>query len=91
MPRRTIRCRQVRQSTGTIYVRFSDKSEYEFESRQHIKRWIAERLDDETIKALLLAKVLEDAADGTPLNQCDGVRVTLDFSLATFLTVEVAQ
>ena len=90
MPLRTIQCRQVRQSGGKIYARFSDKSEHEFESRRHIKDWIAERLSDEVIKALLLAKVLEDSADGTPLNQCDGVRVTLDFSLPTFLTVEVS-
>ena len=91
MPRRTIRCRQVRQSGGTIYARFSDKSEHEFESRRQMRQWIADRLSDEVIKAILLAKVLEDAADGSPLNQCDGVRATLDFSLPTFLTVEVSQ
>lgn len=91
MPRRTIRCRQVRQSGGTIYARFSDKDEREFESRRQMKEWIAQRLNDETIKAIILARVLEDAADGTPLNQCDGVRATLDFSAPTFLTVEVSQ
>lgn len=91
MPRRTMRCRQVRQSGGTIYVRFSDKSEHEFESRAHIRRWIAERLGDEAMKALLLAKVLEDAADNTPLNQCDGQRATLDFTALPYLTIEAAQ
>lgn len=81
----------MRQSRGTIYARFSDKSEHEFESRQDLKRWIAERLNDETLKALILAKALEDASDGTPLSECNGLRATLDFSLPSFLTVEAAQ
>jgi len=89
MPKRTVKCKQVRQLGGTIYARFSDKSEHEFESRKHMKQWIADQLSDHVIKAILLAKVLEDAADGTPLSQCDGVRATLDFSLPTFLTIEV--
>lgn len=87
MPRRTIRCRQIRQSGGTIYVRWSDKSENEFESRAEIRRFIRSQLTDEVLKALLLAAVLEDAADGTPLSQCDGKRLTIEWLPVPVLTV----
>lgn len=90
MPKRSIRCRQIRQQGGTIFARFSDESELEFKSRAEIKRWIAERLSDEVVKALLLAVVLEDAADGVPLSDCDGKRVTLDWAAVAKLMVEVA-
>lgn len=88
MPKRSIRCRQIRQQGGVIYARFSDKTEYPFESRAEMKRWIASQLDDEVVKALLLAVVLEDAADGTPLTECDGKRITLDWAAAAKLVVE---
>lgn len=90
MPRRTIRCRQIRQQGGKIYVRFSDKSEYEFENRAEIRQFIRERISDEVLKAMLLAAVLEDS-DGVPLNQCDGKRITLDWAAASRLVVEDAQ
>lgn len=90
MPRRTIRCRQIRQQGGKIYVRFSDKSEYEFENRAEIRQFIRERISDEVLKALLLAAVLEDS-DGVPLAQCDGKRITLDWAAASHLVVEDVQ
>jgi hypothetical protein len=76
----------VRNINGKLYARFSDKSELEFESRAEMKAWIRQILDDNTIKALLLAAVLEDA-DGVPLNQVDGKRATLDFATSPFLTI----
>ncbi len=88
MPKRTIRCRKIKQQGGKIYVQFSDKAELEFESRADIKRWVAEKLNDEIVKALLLAAVLEDAANGVPLTECDGKRITLDWAAASLLTVE---
>lgn len=91
MPRRTIRCRNIRQQGGTIFVRWSDKSENEFDSRADIRRFIRSQLTDEVLKALLLAAVLEDSADGTPLSQCDGKRITIDWLPVPALTVaEVA-
>lgn len=90
MPLRTIRCRQVRANNGRVYARFSDKVELEFESRQAMRRWIAEQLSENTLKAILLAKVLEDAGDGTPLSQCDGLRATLDWAATPILKVEVS-
>lgn len=90
MPRRTVRCRDVRQQGGKIYVRFSDKTEYEFQSRADIRRWIAERLTDDVVKAMLLAFILEDSANGTLLTDCDGKRITLDWLAPTKLVVEAA-
>lgn len=90
MPLRTIRCRQARSVGGTIYIRFSDKSELEFESRAEIRKWIRAQITDDVMRAMALAKILEDAADGTPLNQCDGVRATLDWAASPMLRIEVA-
>lgn len=87
MPPRTIRCRQIRQQGGKIFVRWSDKSENEFESRAGIRQFIRQQLTEDVLKALLLAAVLEDAADGTPLSQCDGKRITLDWAASPMLTI----
>ena len=88
MPQRRIRCRQVRQQGGKIFVRWSDKSENEFESRAEIRQFIRSQLTDEVLKALLLASILEDASDGTPLTDCDGKRITLDWTAISKLVVE---
>ncbi len=90
MPKRTIRCRKIKQQGGKIYAQFSDKAELEFESRADIKRWVAEKLTDDVVKALLLAVVIEDAAAGVPLSECDGKRITLDWAAASRLIVEDA-
>ncbi len=91
MPKRTIRCRRIKQQGGRIYVQFSDKAEIEADSRAELKRWVAEKITDEVVKALLIAAVLEDAANGVPLTECDGKRITLDWAAASLLTVEAAQ
>ncbi len=88
MPKRTIRCRRIKQQGGRIYVQFSDKTEIEADSRAELKRWVAEKITDEVVKALLLAAVLEDAANGVPLTECDGKRITLDWAAASLLVVE---
>lgn len=88
MPQRRIRCRQVRQQGGKIFVRWSDKSENEFESRAEIRQFVRAQLTDDVLKALLLAAVLEDAAEGIPLTQCDGKRITLDWLSSPMLNVE---
>ena len=87
MPQRQIKCTTVRNKGGKIFARFSDKSELEFESRAELRQWIRSQVTPDVLKALVLSAVLEDAADGTPLNQCDGKRIVLDFSAAQFLTI----
>lgn len=87
MPQRQIKCVSVRNKGGRIYARFNDKSEHEFDSRSEIRQWIRAQLTPDVLKALILSSVLEDAADGTPLNQCDGKRIVLDFSAAQVLTI----
>lgn len=86
MPKRTIKCRQVRNQGGKIYTRFSDKSELEFSSRAELKRWIRDTLNDNVLRALVLSAVIEDA-DAVPLSQCDGKRITIDFSQAQPLVI----
>lgn len=86
MPRRTIRCRRIVNSNGKILVRFSDKAEHEFASRAELKQWVREQLSDNVLKAVLIAAVIEDA-DGVPLSQCDGKRITLDWAATPLLTV----
>lgn len=86
MPRRTSKCVRIRQVNGIIYARFNDKVEKVFESRADMNRWIRDTISDEVIKAMVLAAVVKDA-DGVPLSQCDGKRLTLDFSTSPQLTV----
>lgn len=88
MPRRVMRCTRVRSQGGTIYARFSDKSELEFRSRADMRRWIAQYLSDDAVKAILLAAVLEDASDGTPLSQADGKRLTIDWAATPIMLLE---
>lgn len=86
MPKRIMKCRQIRQQGGRIYTRFSDKSELEFNSRSELKQWIRDTLNENVMRALVLSAVIEDA-DGVPLSQCDGKRITIDFSQAQPLVI----
>lgn len=80
MPRRTMKCRQVKQQSGRLYVRFSDKVEKEFDSRADLRDWCREQINDDVLRALVLASVLEDASDATPLSACEGRKLSLDLS-----------
>ena len=87
MPQRQIKCTNVRNKGGRIYARFSDKTEMEFGSRAEIRQWIRQQLTVDTLKAMVLSSVLEDAADTTPLSQCDGKRLILDFAQPVVLQI----
>lgn len=85
----SITCRSIRRVDGKIYVRWSDKSEWEFESLAQMRRELRNMLDDgavqDVLKSILLAKPLAANPDGSTLANAVNRTATIDLSLAANL------
>jgi hypothetical protein len=89
MPQLTVR--KVTRRAGKIYIRWSDKTEQEFESLAQIRDDIKGAIQDNGLKdimrLLLLASAMKSANDGSLLASLEGKTISMD--LAPVLTIGV--
>lgn len=86
----SLTCTNIVRRNGVIYVRFSDNTELEFDSVAAIRSYVrshrdVEQIKDMVLRPILLAKMLEAAADGSNAAAIEGKTITLDLSLPTNL------
>lgn len=80
-----VTCTNVVRRNGITYVRFSDKTELEFQNLEEVREFIRSVSSKDTLRAILLAKFLEVSPDGSNAAVMVGKTVTLDLSLAANL------
>lgn len=79
----SVTCTRVVRAGGKARLRFSDKAELEFESIAQARDYVRSVLDKEVLRAILVAKALAAAADGSSLTALEGRTCTEDLSLAS--------
>lgn len=83
--------RKVIRRNGKIYIRWSDKTEQEFDRVANLRQAVREMLQDggvlEIMKTMLLASIIRQANDGALLESLEGKTITLE--LAPSLTLGV--
>jgi hypothetical protein len=83
---RSLTCTQTAIRNGKAYLRFSDKSELEFDSIQQARDYVRSVLDNEDVlRAFFVLKALDIAVDGSALSQMEGKTITVNPSLAANL------
>lgn len=75
----SVTCTGVRKSGGKIYIQFG-KVEREFESAAHVKAWVGDTLDRDTLQAMLIAKWLDADPTGSTPALVIGKTITGDLS-----------
>ena len=89
MPQLTVR--KVTRRAGKIYVRWSDKTEQEFDSLAQLRETVRDALQDgglrDMMRTLLLASAMKAANDGSLLQSLEGKTISMD--LAPVLTIGV--
>lgn len=89
MPALTVR--KVTRRAGKIWVRWSDKTEQEFDSLQQLREEVRGALQDgglrDMMRTLLLANCIRQANDGSLLQSLEGK--TIDMDIAPILQVTV--
>lgn len=89
MPALTVR--KVTRRAGKIWVRWSDKTEQEFDSLQQLREEVRGALQDgglrDMMRTLLLAHAMRQASDGSLLQSLEGK--TIDMDIAPVLQVKV--
>lgn len=83
----SIQCRSVRRASGKIFIRWSDKTEQEFDSLEQIKDYVRERVQGDAAKDFLRAVAILKALRSTPdmsgaAAALESRTMTLDESLA---------
>jgi DNA-binding GntR family transcriptional regulator len=81
----SITCIAARKRGSKLYLRYSDKTELEFESRQQAIEYCQTILDDtkarDFLRACMLAKALRQGAAENVVEQLAGKVATLDLTL----------
>jgi hypothetical protein len=89
MPELTVR--KVTRRAGKIYVRWSDKTEQEFDSLAQVREAVRNVLQDgglrDIMRTLLLASVMKNSTDGSLLQSLEGKTIRME--LAPSLTIGV--
>ena len=89
MPALTVR--KVTRRAGKIWVRWSDKTEQEFDSLQQLREEVRGALQDgglrDMMRTLLLANCIRQASDGSLLQSLEGKTIEMD--IAPVLQVRV--
>lgn len=89
MPQLTVR--KVTRRAGKVYVRWSDKTEQEFESLAQLRETVRDAIQDgglrDMMRTLLLAHSIKSANDGSLLQSLEGKTISMD--LAPVLTIGV--
>lgn len=89
MPQLTVR--KVTRRAGKIYVRWSDKTEQEFDSLAQLRETVRDAIQDgglrDMMRTLLLASAIKSASDGSLLQSLEGKTISMD--LAPVLTIGV--
>lgn len=73
----SLTCRKVVKRGKKFYVRWSDKTENEFASEQEARDYVTATLNEEVLRALMVARWLEDFT-GNP--KIEGKTITLELS-----------
>lgn len=83
--------RKVTRRAGKIYIRWSDKTEQEFESLAQLRDEVRGAIQDgglkDIMRTLLLASAIKSANDGSLLQGLEGKTISMD--LAPVLTIGV--
>lgn len=87
----SVSVRKVFRRNGKIYIRWSDKTEQEFDRIADVRQAVRDALQDgglrEMMKTLLLASLLRHSNDGALLETLEGKTITIE--LAPSLTLGV--
>ena len=81
----SITCTAARKRGRKLYLRFGDKTELEFESRQQAIEYCQTILDDtkarDFLRACMIAKAVREGAADSVIEQLAGKTATLDLTL----------
>lgn len=85
----TLRLNRVRRDPGTgrIYLRLTNKREYEFNDLEHLRRFAQEIEQEELILRLFVLWWLTRDSSGQTAANVEGKAFTLDLSLANAVAV----
>lgn len=81
----------VRTSNGRTYVRWSDKTEQEFDGVQAARDHVRDILDDvnmkELLRAIVIAKAVRPGAAANAVANLPGAVITADMTIANVIRV----
>lgn len=87
----SVTCTVVNKRGEKYYVRFSDKTELEFESVTEAREYVQDILTDvrakDILRAMILAKSLRPGAAANAVQNLPGMTATLDLTLANVVRV----